>query len=94
MSQSTDTYMYSLEQLSTLLVKENRIHEGHYEPFFEFQFAAGAIGPNEQEILPGIMLGVKSVGIRKVDTPTPLSIDAAMVNPAPEKKPRARTKTA
>lgn len=94
MSKSTDTYMYSLAQLSTMLIKENEIHEGHYEAFFEFQFAAGAIGPNEEEILPGIMLGVRSVGIRKVDKPNPLSIDAAAVNPPPEKKPRARAKTA
>lgn len=88
MSKSTDSYLYSLTELSTLLVKDRGLHEGHYEAFLEFQFAAGAVGPSEEVILPGIILGVKGFGIREVDKPNPLSVDASVVNPVPGKKSR------
>ena len=92
MSQSTDTIatavMYSLSELAALLVKDQGIHEGHHELSVELQVGVGAVGPDEQSALPGAVIGVKSIGIRKVDTPNPLSVDAAKVNPILPKKLR------
>lgn len=94
MSKSTDLLMYSLSDLAALLLKDKGIHEGHYETAIEFQVVVGAVGPSEESVLPGVMLGVKSFGLRKVDAPNPLSVDASVANPGPAKKVRTTRKTA
>ena len=80
--------MYTVHELATLLVKDQGLHEGHYEFSVEIQIAVGAVGPNPQESLPGVAVGFKSATLRKVDEPNPLSVDASIVNPAPASKLR------
>lgn len=85
MSQSTNsndvTLMCSLPELGTLLLKEKNIHDGLYEVSVEFQVAVGAVGPDDKSVLPGAVIGVKRIGLRKVEEKNPLTIDAAVVNP-------------
>lgn len=67
--------------LAELLVKHHDLHEGLYDLAFEFQIAVGAIGPSPESVLPGAMIGVKSIGLMKVDKNGPQTVNAAEVNP-------------
>lgn len=93
MSSPTETLapvvMYSLPELTTLLIKDQGIHEGLFEISVEFSIAVGAVGPSKDSAMPGAVIGTKRIGLRKVDSPNPLSIDAASVNPAPKSRRRA-----
>lgn len=93
MSKSTDPHaaavMYSLSELTAMMIKDQGIHVGDYELNVEIQVGVGAVGPDAQSPLPGAVIGISSIGIRKVDAPNPLSVDAAKVNPAIVKKAKA-----
>ena len=71
--------------LAEILVKHHGFHDGLYDLVFEFQIAVGAIGPSPESVLPGAMIGIKSIGLMKVDKNGPQTVDAAKVNPV--KKP-------
>lgn len=75
----------SLQELAELLVKHKGLHEGLYNLAVQFQFAIGAVGPSPEAVVPGVMFGVSGVGLEKVDQPGPHTVDAAVVNPAPNK---------
>lgn len=77
-------FLLSHKDLAALLVRENEIHEGLWEVAFEFQIAIGTMGPSPEQVCPGAMFNVHRVGLNKVSQQTALSIDAAVVNPAPD----------
>lgn len=79
-----------MAELATVLIKHHGLHEGYYDTAIEFQFALGSVGPDPQRPLPGAMLGVSRIGLLRVETPGPQSVDAAKVNPT--RKPRAKAK--
>lgn len=96
MSKSTnqmpeDLKLYSLQELATLILKDQKIHSGLYEMSLEIQVAAGAVGPDAESILPGAVFGVKSVGLRKVDKANPLTVDASIANPPAKTRKKATT---
>jgi len=76
----------SIRDLMVLLIKHHGIHEGNFAAAVEFQIAAGAVGPDPEKQMPGIAFGISSLGLKRVEGPAPLSVDAAEVNP----KPKAR----
>lgn len=80
---------YTLKALTELMIRDSGIHEGLYDIAVKFQVAVGAIGPSPDSILPGAMIGVDGIGLRRVKQAGPFTTDAAVVNP---KKP-ARKKT-
>lgn len=85
----------SLQELATLLVKDADLHEGLFEVSLEIQIAIGAVGPTPTDLLPGALVGVKSVGLRPTSKANPFTVDAAVVNPpsvAPRKRVAARPK--
>ena len=67
--------------LAEILVNHYDFHEGLYDLAFEFQIAVGAIGPSPESVLPGAMIGIKSIGLMKADKNGPQTVDAAKVNP-------------
>ena len=91
---NTPLVLYSHQQLAAILVKENRFHVGLYEVAYEFQIAIGTVGPTPDQLSPGALFGVGKVGLSRVDQPTPFSVDAAVVNPAPNKKVKTESKSA
>lgn len=88
---------YSLRELTTLLVKDQGIHEGRWMVAFEFGFAAMNAGPIPSEIRPAAIVQInKAMLVRAPDgfpADSPLVVDASQVNPGPEaRKTTARTK--
>jgi hypothetical protein len=75
---------FSHKELLELLVKKAQLHEGKWMLLFNFSFAAANFGPKPEEMLPGAVAAVASVGLQKAppDAPSGLVIDAAVANPA------------
>jgi hypothetical protein len=85
MSNATQ-YKLKHKELVELLIKANGVHEGRWMLNVDFGMAPGNFGPSENEISPGIMVAVQSVGIQRDTNPaSPLTdalvVDAAVVNP-------------
>ena len=82
---------HELREITELLVKHHGLHEGLYDLTVEFQFAVGAVSPDQKLILPGVMLGVSRIGIMKTEKTGAATVDAAEVNPfSPAKKITAK----
>lgn len=90
MSNSVDKENNSLgmREIVALIIKSRKIHEGFFVPAIEFNFGAGMDGPSEEEVVPTMRIGIKSINISKVDKPTPFSVDASIVNPKPSPRPK------
>ncbi|NDZ15371.1 hypothetical protein C7T35_25115 [Variovorax sp. WS11] len=84
-TKSVERYTHSLTELAEILVKHHDLHEGFYEIAFELQVGIGSVGQDDQR-LPGAAIGVKTVGLTRIDRLAPMSVDASKVNPA--KKPK------
>ncbi len=84
---------FSLRELTEIIIKHKKIHEGKYNLSFEFQIAVGAIGPSLESIFPGAMFGISRVGIKKPDVENIHTVDAAEVNPLPKKRAKKITET-
>lgn len=81
----------SIKELTAVLVKHYGLTEGKYDLGIEFQIGTGGVGPNPEELLPGVILGIKSVGLAPAKGNAKNSIDASEVaSTPPEKKPRAK----
>ena len=81
----------SMKELTAVLVKHYGLKEGKYDLGIEFQIGTGPVGPYKEELLPGIILGVKSVGLALAKDDAPNTIDAAEVVPTSSEK-KTRTK--
>lgn len=84
--------LFSLSDLTTLLIKENGLHEGYFETAITFNLGIGAFanGPGLPP-LPGAFFGVESFALRSVQPEhanNPNVVDAAVVNPP--KRPRTK----
>ena len=72
----------SMKEVAALLIKHYGVHEGQFDLVIEYQFGAGAVGPNPASPVPGVMIGITKLGLAKSLKPGPLTVDAAEVNPA------------
>lgn len=86
-STNDSTASLSIQEIIALIIKAKGIHEGFYVPQMELGFGAGA-EEVDNIFVPAIKVAIKRIGIAKVDTEIPSSVNAALVNPRP--KPRAR----
>ena len=77
------SYTFSHKELIELLIKKQDIHEGLWSITIEFGFGAlnVAAGPDDPNGAPAAINIVKRIGIQKQDQQTPLTVDAAQVNP-------------
>ncbi len=78
---------FSYRELAEILVKQQGIHEGLWGVYAEFAIAATyAEGPPGTESpLPAAVVPLQRVGIQRFDQElTGLTVDAAVVNPAPK----------
>ena len=79
----------SLVDLAVLLVKHYGLNEGTYDLMVQYQLGTGAVGPDTDHLVPGVMLGVSQVGLVKSTKVGPNTVDASLVNPA--KKSRKKS---
>jgi hypothetical protein len=74
--------MISLKDLVALLIRREGLHEGLFEPAVQFNMAvANFHGPAGGG--PGVLNTVVGIGLSRAKQPTPSTVDAAAVNPAP-----------
>lgn len=71
----------SLRELTELLVKESKLHEGLFNLTIEFQIGVGAVGPTADTVLPGAMVGVSKIGLVAAEKEGPNTVDASSLNP-------------
>lgn len=81
---------FSLIELTEILVKHQKLHEGFYNLYLEFQLAVGAVGPTPELLCPGAMIGVSRIGLAKTEKEKAniQTVDASKVNPATKKQAR------
>lgn len=73
----------SLPELTTMLIKRAGFHEGHYELSVVFSMSIGVFALGQVPPRPSTMTSLDSIALTKVEAPTPMSQDAAVVNPPP-----------
>lgn len=78
----------SLGELAVLLVKHYRLNEGTFDLMLQYQIGTGAVGPDKDHLVPGVMMGVSQVGLVPSTKVGPSIVDASLVNPM--KKPRKK----
>jgi hypothetical protein len=76
--------MFKYQEVLEALIKKAGLHNGKWQLIMTFGLAAGNMGPNDAEIVPGAMVAVTSIGLQKAaeGAPAALVADAAIVNPA------------
>ena len=79
----------NMKELSTLLIKHYEIREGTFDLMVEYQLGTGAVGPDSEHLLPGLMIGIAKVGLVPTSSANALTVDAADVNPAPKTRKRS-----
>lgn len=74
---------FSYKELATVLIKHQGIHDGLWSVTVQlgFQVANVKVNPSEEELVPAAIVPLMKIGIQKQDKPSPLSVDAAKVNP-------------
>jgi hypothetical protein len=87
-------YLFEHKELAEALVKKQNIHEGLWGIYIEFGLGATNInsGSDIKVLTPSAIASVQKIGIQRFAEPNNLTIDAAVVNPAP--KTTARKKKA
>ena len=78
----------SLGELTVLLVKHYGLTEGTFDLMLQYQIGTGAVGPDKNRLVPGVMIGVSQVGLIPSPKVGPNTVDASLINPT--KKPRKR----
>lgn len=77
---------FSYNELTTLLIKHQGIHEGLWSLTVQMGFQAAHIkvGPSDEDVVPAAIVPLIKIGIQKQDKPNPLTVNAAEVNPSPK----------
>ncbi len=75
-------YMFTYKELAELMVKKQDLHEGHWGIYFEFGLQGTNVQNQEKDqMVPAALLMVSKIGLQRFENETPLTVDAAIVNP-------------
>jgi hypothetical protein len=66
------------------MLKDQGIHQGHWQMLVTFGFAVANMGPNETDVAPSAIAQLVGLGIQRMPDRTPMTVDAAEVNPGSE----------
>jgi hypothetical protein len=77
-------YTFTHQELVTLLVKSQGLHEGIWSLAVNFGFGAANLGSSltANDLYPSGIVQLQGVGLQRVTEQTTLTVDAALVNPA------------
>lgn len=80
----------SLREVATVLVKHQKVHEGHWGLFVRFGIGATNIqNPDDlSDIKPAAIVPILELGIQPFAEPNPLTVDASEVNPRRQARKR------
>jgi len=80
------------------MIRDQGIKEGHWMLTLEFGLVGTYAGPNAEDIFPSAIIPVQKFGITRLESPTPISVDASKIKkPAKNRLERvapAKAKTA
>jgi hypothetical protein len=79
----------NMKELTALLIKHYGIREGMFDLMVEYQLGTGAVGPDNEHLLPGLMIGIAKVGLMPSTKANSLTVDAFDVNPSPKTRKRS-----
>lgn len=82
----TKQIAYSFKELAEILVKEQGIHEGFWGIYVRFGIKALNMGETEADLKPTALVPILEMGLGRMDEVNSLSVDAAVVNPAPKRR--------
>ena len=74
-------YVFDFKEITEALVKKQGIHEGIWGIYVEFGLNAANLGPTDEQLLPTALVGIKKIGIQRMEKETNLGVDASKVNP-------------
>ncbi|WP_250510332.1 hypothetical protein [Caballeronia sp. GACF4] len=74
-------FSFTHQELVTLMLQKQGIHEGYWGLLVNFGLGAGNIGPSNETLNPTSISAVTSIGIQRSTELNNLSVDAAVVNP-------------
>ena len=74
---------FTHKEIATALVKAQGIHEGIWAVFIKFGLRGMNVGANEDDLQPTAVVPVLAVGLQRAESLSNISVDAAVVNPAP-----------
>jgi hypothetical protein len=78
-------YTFTFKEVAETLIKKQNIHEGHWQIHIEVPSGANLAMMNRgSDIVPAIVIPIARLGIRRLNTPNPMSIDASEINPKKE----------
>jgi hypothetical protein len=76
-------YIFSHQEIVSLLVKQQGLHEGLWQLSLNVGFGAANLGPNPSELNPSVIVQIGGIGIQRTTERNGLTVDAAEVNPEP-----------
>jgi hypothetical protein len=92
---SDQPILLSLKEVAALIVKDRDLHEGHWGLLVKFGIGATNVkSPETDETAPAAIVPIVSLGIRRFDSPSSMTVDAAKVNPSPRGRTRKVEKPA
>jgi hypothetical protein len=90
MAEATN-YLFDYKEVAELLVKKQDIHEGFWGIGIEFGFGAQNIRtPNG--FAPAAIIPVQKIGLNRFEEPNNMTVDAAEVNPLPNRATKGAPK--
>lgn len=88
MAETIQEYNFSHREVVEALIKKQGLHEGIW--ILNIRFGIGAINVKDpdrpNEAVPAAVVPITGIGLRKVESLSPLAVDAAEVNPSQEGK--------
>ncbi len=76
-------YAFSHKELGEILIRERGLHEGIWAVTFNIGMGVANLPPpTGGDPVPAAVISIISVGLQKVPQESPMSLDAAKVNPA------------
>ena len=85
-------YVFGFKELTEMLVKKEGLHVGHWAILVRFGINAANVSMGGSEPLPSAIVPIVEIGIQRETAPTPLSVDAAVVNPKLNQEGKKGTK--
>ena len=75
--------IFTYKEITTALLKQQGIHKGIWGIFVRFGIHGANIGGSDDALTPAAIVPLIEIGLQKFDKVHNLSVDAAVVNPAP-----------
>lgn len=87
-------YIFTHKEILETLIKRAGVHEGKWTIMANFGLSAGTFGPSADQMYPGAVVVILQLGIQRAapETPEPMTVDAAVINPIAPPRSRASSR--